>query len=140
MAIRFVFYLFPPNCLPCIVVAAGNKRSENNLSWVWILTSSVYFFNTISTFSSGELSLFRLCNKDVASLPARKAFSIHISEWRDKEDDRRPQGSVLTCKLQNKSTAGAVKSQSDSAYYNKIVGRANKTFAWINLHIWALLL
>lgn len=88
VAIRFVFYLFPPNCLPCIVVAGGNERSKNNLSWVWILTSSVYFFNTISTFSSGEPSLFRLCNKDMASLPARKAFSIHIRQPRDKEDEQ----------------------------------------------------
>ncbi len=127
VSIRFVFYLFPLNCPPCTVVAGGENCSESGvLSWVWILTSSVYFFNTISTFSSGEPSLFRLCNKDAASLPTRQAFSVQIREWKDKEDEQKPTRESSALTLQNKSTAEVMESQRDSVYYDKMVERSKQ--------------
>ncbi len=126
VSIWFVFYLFPLNCPPCIIVAGGENCSESSvLLWVWILTSSVYFFNTISTFSSGEPSLFRLCNKDAASLPTRQAFSVQIREWKDKEDEQKPTRESSALKLQNKSTGEVVESQHDGVY-DKMLREANK--------------
>lgn len=126
VSIWFVFYLFPLNCPPCIIVAGGENCSESSIiSWVWILTSSVYFFNTISTFSSGEPSLFRLCNKDVTSLPTRQAFSVQIREWKDKEDEQKPTRESSALKLQNKSTGEVVESQRDCVY-DKMVERSKQ--------------
>jgi len=121
VSIQFVLCLFPLNCPLCIVVGGGENCS---LSQVWILTSSVYFLNTISTFSSGEPSLFRLCNKDAASLPTRQAFSIQIREWKD---EQKPTRESSARKPQNKSMGEVVKSLRDHFYHTvKRLRKANK--------------